>query len=69
MSQTPKVPAKLSRRTFLKRASLVAGTAGLGLAGYAWMIEPNEIDVRHLELKLERLAPAFDGFKRRGFFC
>jgi len=57
------VPPKLSRRAFLKRASLVAGTAGLGLADYAWAIEPNEIDVRHVTLKLERLSPAFDGFK------
>ena len=63
MSQSPKVPAKLSRRTFLTRASLVAGTAGLGLAGYAWAIEPNEIDVRHVNLKIQRLSPAFDGFK------
>jgi len=63
MSQTPKLPAKLSRRTFLKRASLVAGTAGLGLAGYAWGIEPNEIEVTRVSLKIERLAPALDGFK------
>jgi uncharacterized protein len=63
MSQTPKVPAKLSRRAFLKRASLVAGTAGLGLAGYAWGVEPNEIDIRHVSLKIESLAPALHGFK------
>ena len=54
---------KLSRRAFLKRASLVAGTAGLGLAGYSWVIEPNEIDVKHVQLKVERISAAFDGFK------
>lgn len=62
MSKAP-ASSKLSRRTFLKRASLVAGTAGLGLAGYAWAIEPNEIDVRHVDIKIQRLSPAFDGFK------
>lgn len=59
---TPTSPG-LSRRTFLKRASLVAGAASLGLAGYAWAIEPNEIDVRNVELKIQRISPAFDGFK------
>lgn len=54
---------KLSRRTFLKRASLAAGTAALGLAGYAGLIEPNEIDIKKIEMKIARLAPAFDGFK------
>jgi uncharacterized protein len=54
---------KLSRRAFLKRASLVAGTASLGLAGYAGAIEPNEIDIKHVELKVERMSPAFEGFK------
>jgi len=41
----------------------VVGTASLGLAGYAWAIEPNEIDIRHVDLKVQRLSAAFDGFK------
>ena len=59
---TANLPA-VTRRTFLKRASLLAGTAGLGLAGYSSFIEPNEIDLRHVEIKIERLPPAFAGFK------
>lgn len=39
------------------------GTAGLGLASYAWLIEPNEVDVQHVDIKLERIPSAFDGFK------
>jgi len=35
----------------------------LGLAGYAWVVEPNEIDIRQVDLKIQRLSPAFDGFK------
>lgn len=62
MSPVPSSP-KTSRRAFLKRAALFAGTAGLGLAGYAWAIEPNEIDVRHIDLEIQRLSPGFDGFK------
>ena len=63
--QTPSNPVsrRVSRRSFLKRASLIAGTAGLGLAGYSWAIEPNEIDVKTVDIKLERMSPAFNGFK------
>ena len=57
------ISQKLSRRTFLKRASLVAGATSLGVVGYSWAIEPNEIDVRRAELKLPQMPPAFDGFK------
>lgn len=56
-------PAKLSRRSFLKRASLGAGVLAIGLAGYSGLIEPNVIDVTRLDLKLNRLSPAFAGFK------
>jgi len=63
MSPKVKGSSKPSRRTFLKRASLFAGAAGLGLAGYAWVVEPNEIDIRQVDLKIQRLSPAFDGFK------
>jgi predicted MPP superfamily phosphohydrolase len=53
----------ITRRTFLRRATLTAGTAALGLAGYSGLIEANEVDVKKIELKVQRLAPAFDGFK------
>jgi hypothetical protein len=52
-----------SRRTFLKRATFVAGAAALGLAGYSGLIEPNEIDIRRIELRVERLPLAFDQFQ------
>lgn len=57
------IAAKLTRRGFLKRATLVSGTAALALAGYSGLIEPNEVDVEKVELKVARLSPAFDGFK------
>lgn len=59
----PKSAGRVTRRSFLKRATLVAGTAALGVAGYTGLVEPNEVDVKKLELKIARLAPAFDGFK------
>ncbi|MFL6439768.1 MAG: metallophosphoesterase [Terriglobales bacterium] len=54
---------KLTRRKFLQRAGLGAGVVAIGLAGYSSLIEPNEVDVTKLELKLSRLAATFDGFK------
>lgn len=57
------LPPKLSRRTFLKRASLGAGVLAIGLAGYSGLIEPNVVDVTRLNLKVNRLSAAFDGFK------
>jgi len=56
-------PAKLSRRTFLRRATLGAGVLAIGLAGYSGLIEPNFVDVTSLDLKLSHLPAAFDGFK------
>ena len=35
----------------------------IGLAGYSGLIEPNVIDVTRLDLKVNRLSAAFDGFK------
>src|SRR5579864_2051236 len=54
---------RVTRRGFLKRATLVAGTAALGLAGYSGLIEPNEVDVRKVEFMVKSLPAAFDGFK------
>ena len=56
-------PAKTTRRTFLKQGTLTAGLAALGLAGYAGLIEPNEVDVQKIELRIRGLSEAFDGFK------
>jgi len=55
--------AKPTRRAFLKRTSLVMAASAVGLAGYSGLIEPNEIDVHKLEIWVERLSAAFDGFK------
>jgi hypothetical protein len=56
-------PSKISRRSFLRRATWGAGFAALGLAGYSGLVEPNEVVVRKLEMRVQRLAPAFDNFK------
>ena len=61
--QNETVLPKLSRRTFLKRAGLGAGVLAIGLAGYSGLIEPNVIDVTRLDLRVNRLSAAFDGFK------
>ena len=35
----------------------------IGLAGYSGLIEPNEVDITRLDLKVNRLSAAFDGLK------
>src|SRR5947209_1391197 len=59
----PSPVKKLTRRKFLQRAGLGAGVVAIGLAGYSSLIEPNEVDVTRLDLKVPRLAATFDGFK------
>ena len=63
-TETPEaaIHKKLTRRKFLQRATL-AGAFAVGLAGYSSLIEPNEVDVTRLELKVRSLAAVFDGFK------
>ena len=56
-------PKKTSRRTFLRQAGLSAGLTALGLACYSGLIEPNEVEVKKIEIRVQRLSPAFDGFK------
>jgi hypothetical protein len=56
-------PSKVSRRNFLRRATWGAGFAALGLAGYSGLVEPNEVVVRKLEMRVRQLSPAFDNFK------
>jgi predicted MPP superfamily phosphohydrolase len=56
-------PKKVSRRSFLRRAGLSAGLTAVGLVGYSGLIEPNEVEVKKIEVRLQRLSPAFDRFK------
>ncbi|HWC19973.1 MAG TPA: metallophosphoesterase [Terriglobales bacterium] len=64
LTTEPAVAApRINRRSFLKRATLGAGAAALGLAGYSGLIEANIIDVTRLDLRISNLPPAFDGFK------
>lgn len=56
-------PQKLTRRRFLRNSVLGGGAAAVGLAAYSGLIETNEVEVKKLDLRVQRLAPAFDGFK------
>lgn len=56
------IRGRLTRRALLKRAGW-AGAAALGLAGYSGLIEPNEVDVTRIDVKIDRLPPAFDQFR------
>lgn len=47
----------------MRGVKLGAGIAALGLAGYSGLIETNEIEVKKHDIRVQRLAPAFDGFK------
>jgi predicted MPP superfamily phosphohydrolase len=40
-----------------------AGTVAIGLAGYSGLVEPNEVDVSRIDVKIDRLPPAFDQFR------
>lgn len=53
-----------NRRQFL-RAALAGAVGGplLGLGGYSWQIEPNEVTVEQLEIPIAGLPDAFDGFR------
>jgi uncharacterized protein len=62
-TERPVSAPNVTRRSFLKRASLGAGVAALGLAGYSGLIEANEVYVTKLDFKITNLPPAFDGFK------
>lgn len=62
-SSNHNVKTRISRREFFRRGTLVAGGAVVCAAGYASLIEPSEIDVTQLDMPIQRLAPAFDGFR------
>jgi len=57
------IGSRLTRRALLKRASWGAGAAALGLAGYSGLIEPNEVDVTRIDVRIDRLPSAFDQFR------
>jgi predicted MPP superfamily phosphohydrolase len=57
---------KISRRGLLKagvRSGIVFSGAALGALVWANRVEPWRIQVEEVELKLSRLAPAFDGYR------
>lgn len=57
---------QLSRRDFLKLlkvATVELGLLAAGGAGYGFWIEPNWLKVEKVNLKLQRLAPAFHGVR------
>lgn len=59
-------PPSISRRTFLKKGVLLAGTllASGGLTGsYAGFIEPKWYEITRINLSFERLPNAFHGLK------
>jgi uncharacterized protein len=62
-TETIEPSKKFTRRKFLQGAGLGACATAVGLAGYSSLIEPNEVDVNKVELKVPRLPAAFDGFK------
>ena len=53
----------LSRRRFLQTALVSAIGATLAASFYSTQIEPNDIEVTQIELRLPRLHPAFDGYR------
>lgn len=51
----------LNRRKFLKSLLWSGATLGLGLAGYASLVEPRQVVIRRLRLPVRGLPRAFDG--------
>lgn len=52
---------QLTRRRFLRAAALAAAAAGFGY--YSFRFEPRRLTVERRALHLDRLPPAFDGFR------
>lgn len=54
-----------SRRSFLKKMMKLGLTAGAGLftGGYAWLWEPRNLEVEHVNLTLPRLPESFQGMR------
>jgi len=60
------LPSALSRRSFLKAVARTAAGAGVVSATgglYAFWLEPQLISVESIEVRLQRLPAAFDGFR------
>lgn len=55
--------SRITRRQFLARGAATMIGAGLLTGGYAWLGEPNWIDVTSLELRFKDLPSAFAGTK------
>lgn len=55
--------ATITRRQFLARGAAAVIGAGLLTSGYAWLGEPNWLDVTKLDLKFNNLPSAFSGLK------
>jgi hypothetical protein len=53
---------EISRRTFFKAATGLAGATVLGSAGFAFH-EPHELQVEQVEIQLRRWPAALDGFR------
>jgi predicted MPP superfamily phosphohydrolase len=53
----------ITRRQFLRSAAFGAAGAGAALGGYSALVEPNEITVERLQVRLPGLPEAFDGFR------
>jgi uncharacterized protein len=56
---------KLNRRDFLKLSAisiLAASLTGVGL-NYAINVEPSDVEITNISLKLPRLSPSFNGFR------
>jgi len=57
--------SRISRRTFLKISLITtAGVAVSGISSFAYArdIEPDLIEIKHVNLTLPRLSPAFNGY-------
>jgi len=52
----------MDRRKFLQGAGVVAATGALAVGADALLIEPRRVVVKRLDLHLQRLPDAFDGF-------
>lgn len=53
----------VTRRKFLRNSLAIAAGAALPLAGYAQFVEPHQLTVEKLDLRISKLPEAFDGFR------
>jgi len=53
----------ITRRGFLRGMAGVAGVAAVGLGAHSLFIEPHNLAIERLDIRLRRLPEAFDGFR------